>query len=112
MNVYLCLHFFFVCLVRFVLVFGFFCLFVCLFVCFFRGRDSLCSPGCPGTHSVDQAVLELRNPPASASRVLVCLHFLLLLFYNFSDQLYLNVLGLMRGDLGEEHMAWAGYEDV
>jgi hypothetical protein len=31
---------------------------------------SLYSPGCPGTHSVDQAVLELRNPPASASRVL------------------------------------------
>jgi hypothetical protein len=31
---------------------------------------SLCSLGCPGTHSVDQAVLELRNPPASASPVL------------------------------------------
>jgi hypothetical protein len=30
----------------------------------------LCSPGCPGTHFVDQAGLELRNPPASASRVL------------------------------------------
>jgi hypothetical protein len=30
----------------------------------------MCSPGCPGTHSVDQAVLELRNPPASASQVL------------------------------------------
>ncbi|GAB1287069.1 COMM domain-containing protein 7 [Apodemus speciosus] len=28
---------------------------------------SLCSPGCPGTLSVDQAGLELRNPPASAS---------------------------------------------
>jgi hypothetical protein len=37
---------------------------------FFRDRVSLCSPGCPGTHSVDQAGLELRNPPASASRVL------------------------------------------
>ncbi|GAB1302366.1 Kinesin-like protein KIF11 [Apodemus speciosus] len=31
---------------------------------------SLYSPGCPGTHSVDQAGLELRNPPASASQVL------------------------------------------
>ncbi|GAB1302650.1 Ubiquitinyl hydrolase 1 [Apodemus speciosus] len=31
---------------------------------------SVYSPGCPGTHSVDQAVLELRNPPASASQVL------------------------------------------
>jgi hypothetical protein len=37
---------------------------------FFRDRVSLCSPGCPGTHSVHQAVLELRNPPASASQVL------------------------------------------
>jgi hypothetical protein len=33
-------------------------------------RVSLCSPGCPETHSVDQAGLELRNPPASASQVL------------------------------------------
>ncbi|GAB1298674.1 NIMA (Never in mitosis gene a)-related expressed kinase 4 [Apodemus speciosus] len=31
---------------------------------------SLCSTGCPGTHSEDQAGLELRNPPASASQVL------------------------------------------
>jgi hypothetical protein len=36
----------------------------------FQNRVSLCSPGCPGTHSVDQAGLELRNPPASASQVL------------------------------------------
>jgi hypothetical protein len=36
----------------------------------FRDRVSLCSPGCPGTHSVDQAGLELRNLPASASQVL------------------------------------------
>jgi hypothetical protein len=36
----------------------------------FRDRVSLCSPGCPGTHSVDQAGLELRNPPAPASQVL------------------------------------------
>jgi hypothetical protein len=28
---------------------------------FFRDRVSLCSPGCPGTHSVDQAGLELRS---------------------------------------------------
>jgi hypothetical protein len=27
-------------------------------------------PGCPGTHSVDLAGPELRNPPASASQVL------------------------------------------
>jgi hypothetical protein len=31
---------------------------------------SLYSPGCPGTHFVDQAGLELRKLPASASQVL------------------------------------------
>jgi hypothetical protein len=36
----------------------------------FRDRVSLYSFGCPGTHSVDQAGLKLRNPPASASQVL------------------------------------------
>jgi hypothetical protein len=38
----------------------------------FLSRDwvSLYSPGCPGTHSVDQAGLALRDPPASASWVL------------------------------------------
>ena len=36
----------------------------------FRDRVSLCSPGCPGTHFVDQAALELRNPPAPTSQVL------------------------------------------
>jgi hypothetical protein len=35
----------------------------------FRDSVSLCSPGCPGTQSVDQAGLELGNLPASASRV-------------------------------------------
>jgi hypothetical protein len=40
-----------------------FCLFL---VC--RDRVSLCSPGCPGIHFVDQA--GLRNLPASASQVL------------------------------------------
>jgi hypothetical protein len=46
---------------------------LCLFGClvgwfgFFRDRVSLCSPGCPGTHFVDQAGLKLRNLPASAS---------------------------------------------
>ena len=39
-----------------------------LFVCFSLDRVSFCTPGCPGTHSVDQAVLELRNLPASASQ--------------------------------------------
>jgi hypothetical protein len=41
-------------------IFFFFFLFM-----FFQERASLCSPGCPVTHSVDQAGLELRNllPP-------------------------------------------------
>ena len=43
--------------------------FVCLFLVF-RDRISLYSPGCPGTHFVDQAGLELRNLLASASWVL------------------------------------------
>jgi hypothetical protein len=44
--------------------------FLFCFVLVFRDRVSLYSPGCPGTHFVDQAGLELRNPPASASQVL------------------------------------------
>jgi hypothetical protein len=44
-------------------------IFLFCFVFFvFQDRVSLCSPGCPGTHSVDQAGLELRNLPASASQ--------------------------------------------
>jgi hypothetical protein len=50
-----------------------FFVFVCLFVLFcfcFLDRVSLYSYGCPGTHFVDQADLELRNLPVSASQVL------------------------------------------
>jgi hypothetical protein len=47
----------------------FFLLLLFCFVLFFK-TGFLCSPGCPGTYFVDQAGLELRNPPASASRVL------------------------------------------
>jgi hypothetical protein len=36
----------------------------------FRDSVFLCSPGCLGTHFVDQAGLELRNLSASASQVL------------------------------------------
>jgi hypothetical protein len=46
-----------------------FFIFIFIFLVF-RDRVSLCSPGCPGTHFVDQAGLELRNLPASASQVL------------------------------------------
>jgi hypothetical protein len=48
---------------------GFFFFFL-VFVFVFLDRVSLCSSGCPGIHVVDQAGLELRNLPASASQVL------------------------------------------
>lgn len=42
----------------------------CLF-CSESGFPSLCSPNCPGTHSIDQSDLQLRDHlPVSASRVL------------------------------------------
>ena len=37
---------------------------------FFQDMVSLYSSGCPGTHSVEQASLKLRNPPASSSQEL------------------------------------------
>jgi hypothetical protein len=45
-------------------------LFFVFFILVFRDRVSLYSGGCPGTHFVDQANLELRNTPASGSQVL------------------------------------------
>jgi hypothetical protein len=73
-------------------------LFVCLFVLFlfFPDRVSLCSPGCPGTHSVDQAGLELRNSPASASQVLglkVCATFARLLKFFLDESIHRQDLG-------------------
>ena len=53
----------------FLFCFVFVCLFVCLFLAF-GDRVSLYSPGCPGTHSIDQTRLELRDPLAFASQVL------------------------------------------
>ena len=41
--------------------------FVCSVVSFSKTWFSLCSPGCSGTCSIDQAGLELRDLPASAS---------------------------------------------
>ena len=37
---------------------------------FFFKTGLLCVPGCPGTHSVEQAGLKFRNLPASATQVL------------------------------------------
>jgi hypothetical protein len=39
-----------------------------VFVFVFRDRVSLCSPGCPGTHFVDQAGLKPRNSPSPPLR--------------------------------------------
>jgi hypothetical protein len=62
---------------------------------FFQDRVSLCSPGCPGTQSVDQAGLELRNLSASASQV--CHHcpaeiFLLISRPQFHGSQFYNLL--------------------
>jgi hypothetical protein len=43
---------------------------ICFDLFYFQGRVSLCNPGCPGTPSVNQASLKIKDPPASASRVL------------------------------------------
>ena len=74
---YVVVFLFFCVLCVCVLFFVFVCLFVCFLICvyglifgFFRDRNSLYAPGCPGTHSVDHAGLVLRNLPTSASQVL------------------------------------------
>jgi hypothetical protein len=55
---------------RFFVSFGF-CFFVVdVLFCFVLRQVSLYNPGYAGTHSVDQAGLEIRNLPASASQVL------------------------------------------
>jgi hypothetical protein len=103
-------------------------LFVCLFVCFcfwfwffcfcfcfcfvfvfvflsFLDRVSLCSAGCPGTHSVGQAGLELRISRASAAQMLglkACatmpsftkfLNIQLCRFYKRESPVYNNIKG-------------------
>jgi hypothetical protein len=47
------------------------CLFYLFIYLFIWDRVSPCSPGCPGTHSVDQAGLELRNSPASEVKIVL-----------------------------------------
>jgi len=41
--------------------FSFFFIYLFIYFFLFRDRVSLYSPGCPGTHSADQAGLELTN---------------------------------------------------
>jgi hypothetical protein len=49
--------------------------FVFVFVFVFRDSVSLYIPGCHGTHFVDQAGLELRNPPASIFSLLIFIFY-------------------------------------
>jgi hypothetical protein len=76
------------------------------FVGGYQDRVSLCSPGWPGTHFVDQAGLKLRNLSASASRVLglkACTTTpgwkTLLNYWLSSDSLKKDGLFLYRGQL-------------
>ena len=89
----------------FVLLFFFGFLFVCLFVfvvlflvlvlvLVFRDRVSLCNPGCPGTHFVDQADLssEIHLPlPPSTWRyrmyIIIALFCLFVFFFDESGQI-------------------------
>jgi hypothetical protein len=56
------------CLFFLFLFFSFLFFFLLFCCCCFLRHFSLCSPGCPGTHHVDQAGLELSDPPVSASQ--------------------------------------------
>ena len=70
-NFFCSLSFFFCFLFVFLFFFLFFvCLFVCFVLFYFSRKGFSYSPGCPGTYSVDQVGLKLRNPSASASQVL------------------------------------------
>jgi hypothetical protein len=83
----------------------------------FQDRVSLYNPGCPGTHSVDQIGLELRNPPASAFPSAgikgVCHHCLVLsillateyvgLWSNYKEQTQMvRCVGMVSGGRGEQ----------
>jgi hypothetical protein len=59
-EVSIVIFYLFVCLVGWFFVLFCFVLFCFVLFCL-RDRVSLCSPGSPGTHSVDQAGLCLRN---------------------------------------------------
>ena len=77
----------------------FFCVCVCVFwIWFFQDRVSLYSPGCPTTHSVDQAGLKLRNLPTFTSHSPgingVCHHHQAgLQFFNHYFSVWYNISG-------------------
>ena len=61
-----------------------------LFACF-RDRVFLCSPDCPGTHSVDQTGLELKSACLCllSAGISMCHHCLWFLFMVFQDRITL-----------------------
>jgi hypothetical protein len=69
----------------------------------FRDRVSLYNPGCPGTHFVDQAGLELRNLPASASAYAgikgVCHHARLIREFLKNRNVFLFTSGIQKVDV-------------
>jgi hypothetical protein len=67
-----------------------FLFFFFFFFLVFRDMVSLYSPGCPRTHFVDQAGLELRNLPASASRAPPHSAFFIFLLFNIFHTTYLG----------------------
>jgi hypothetical protein len=75
---------------------------------FFRDRVSLYRPGYPGTHFVDQAGLELRNPPASASRVLGSKAWATTARELSFDGCYFSISLRWRGDSGGLNMIGPG----
>jgi hypothetical protein len=48
--------------------------FLFIFCFVFQDRVSLCSPGCPGTHSIDQDGLELGDPHTEIWDLNLCYH--------------------------------------
>jgi hypothetical protein len=85
---------------RLMFCFTFFFFFFFFFFLVSRDRVSLYSPDCPGTHFVDQAGLKLRNPPASASRVLGLKACAIMPgFVSLSCPLLPSMLGCVRLDL-------------
>lgn len=59
-------------------------------VLFFQDRVSLCGPGCPRTHYVDQAGFEIKDPPAPASQY--SLFFTMFQATSSATQFYLIIL--------------------
>ena len=85
----------------------------------FRDRASLYSPGCPGTHFVDQAGLKLRNLPASYSWVLglkgfffVFLFLVFWVFLVFCLTFWQTFATIMANYQALEYCFWYSYQNI